>query len=269
MKILFIGDIMGRAGREALEQYLPQVKESVQPNITIVNGENAANGAGITMKIAKEFFDWGVDIITLGNHAWDQREMLAQINNDDRLVRPANYPAGTPGKGQTVFTCQNTGKKILVVNMMGRLFMDPLDDPFAKMESILKEYRLGQNIDGIFVDLHAETTSEKMSFGHHFDGRITGVVGTHTHIPTADAHVLSHGTAYQTDAGMTGCYDSVIGVEKEIAIHRFVKKTPGERMRPAQGAGTLCGCSITFSPATGLASDIQPIRIGGKLSQAL
>ena len=266
MRLAFVGDIMGRAGREALEQHLPRIRDEFSPDVVIVNGENAANGSGITMKIAQEFFEWDVDVITLGNHAWGQREMLAQINNEPRIVRPFNYPEGTPGKGFYLLQSQKGGGRVLVVNMMGRLFMDPLDDPFSCMERILKEYRLGQNVDAIFVDFHAETTSEKMAFAHHFDGRITGIVGTHTHIPTADAHVLPNGTAYQTDAGMTGCYDSIIGVEKDIAIHRFVKKTPpSERKRPARGEGMLCGAIIDVHDVTGLAHSIEAIRIGGIL----
>lgn len=265
MRLLFVGDVMGRAGREALADYLPQVVQAYNPDMTIVNGENAANGAGITIKIAKEFFDLGVDVITLGNHAWDQRELISHIHNHANIVRPANYPPGTPGKGFYLHQVESNGLKVLVVNMMGRLFMDPLDDPFRCMEDILLHYRLGQNVDAIFVDFHAETTSEKMSFAHHFDGRISAVVGTHTHIPTADTHVLSHGTAYQTDAGMTGAYDSVIGVDKHLAAHRFVKKIPGERPRPAKGAGTLCGCVIDLKAVEGLATSIKPVRIGGVL----
>jgi metallophosphoesterase (TIGR00282 family) len=263
MKILFIGDIMGRSGREALEKHLPKLRENHNPDTIIVNGENAANGAGITEKICKEFYNWGVDVITTGNHVWDQREILAYIERDKKLLRPHNYPPGTPGSG-VVTTQAANGQKITVINMMARLFMDSLDDPFRCMEDILKNHRLGQNTDAIFVDLHGETTSEKMSFGHNFDGRITAVIGTHTHIPTADAHIMSNGTAYQSDAGMTGSYDSVIGVEKSIAIHRFVKKTPGERMRPAKGEGTLCGAIIETN-ASGLAKSITSIKLGGIL----
>lgn len=266
MKILFIGDIFGRSGREALEKHLPALKNDYAPDITIVNGENAANGRGITEKIAKQFYDLGTDVITTGNHVWDQREILSYITRDKNLLRPANFPNGTPGQGATNFQTE-TGYKITVINMMARLFMDPLDDPFQVMENILKEYRLGQNTNAIFVDLHGETTSEKISFGHHFDGRITAVIGTHTHMPTADHHIMQGGTAYQSDAGMTGPYNSVIGVEKEIGIHRFVKKTPGKPMTPAKGEGTLCGVLITANPQTGKATDIQPIRLGGILSQ--
>lgn len=263
MKIAFIGDIMGRSGREALEKHLPEIRNTHNPDIIIVNGENSANGAGITQKICEEFYGWGVDVITTGNHVWDQREILAYIGRDKKLLRPHNFPAGTVGSGVVTTEAAN-GEKITVINLMARLFMDPLDDPFQVMENILKEYRLGQNTDAIFVDFHGEATSEKMSFGHHFDGRITAIIGTHTHIPTADTHIMTNGTAYQSDAGMTGDYDSVIGVEKSIAIHRFIKKTPGERMRPAKGEGTLCG-AIIETKANGLAKSITPIKLGGIL----
>lgn len=267
MKLLFVGDVMGRAGREALESHLPAVKARHAPDFTIVNGENSANGSGITLKIAQEFFALGVDVITTGNHAWGQREMLAQMNNEPRILRPYNYPKGTPGAGLRVFSVPGTGLKIAVINMMGRVYMDPLDDPFQAMDTILAQYQIGRNVDAIFLDFHAEATSEKVALGHYCDGRITALVGTHTHIPTADTHILPKGTAYQTDAGMTGCYDSVIGVEKEIAIHRFVKKTPGERKRPARGLGMLCGCVIDINDATGLAQSIAPIRAGAILTE--
>ncbi len=267
MKILFIGDIMGRSGREALEHRLPAIKQEFQPDVTIVNGENAANGTGITEKICTEFYNTGVDVITTGNHVWDQREIIPYIARDKKLLRPANYPEGTAGQGVVTVQAAN-GQKITVINLMGRLFMDPLDDPFQVMEKILKDIQLGQNTDAIFVDFHAETTSEKMSFAHCFDGRITGMVGTHTHVPTADAHVMEKGTAYQTDAGMTGDYNSVIGVEKEIAIQRFFKRGPGERMRPAKGEATVCGCFIESDNRTGLAKLIRSIRIGGVLNSA-
>ena len=265
MKILFIGDIMGRSGREALEKHLPDLKETLSPDVTIVNGENAANGKGITEKICKQFYEWGTDCITTGNHVWDQREIIPYIDRDKNLLRPVNFPKGTPGNGILKFQTQS-GEKITIINAMGRLFMDPLDDPFAALDNILNEERLVQNTNAIFVDFHAETTSEKMSLAHHLDGRITGLIGTHTHIPTADAHILENGTAYMSDAGMTGDYNSVIGVRKDIGVHRFVKKMPGERMIPANGQGTLCGAVIETNEKTGLAQNITPIRIGGKLA---
>ncbi len=265
MKILFIGDIMGRSGREALEKHLPALKEKLQPDIIIVNGENAASGAGITDKICKEFYDWGVHVITTGNHVWDKREIIPYIGRDKNLLRPANYPEESPGSGFVQYKFDD-GRSILVINAMGRLFMDALDDPFRVTRQILtKEKKQGQ---AVFIDFHAETTSEKMSFGHYFDGQVSAIIGTHTHVPTADAHILKGGTAYMSDAGMTGDYDSVIGVRKDIAIGRFVKKMPGEKMEPASGEGTLCGAFIVTDDTTGLAKTIEPLRVGGILGAA-
>ncbi len=269
MRILFVGDIMGRSGREALEKYLSGLQNDLNIDVTIVNGENAAHGRGITEKFCKEFYDLGVDIITTGNHVWDQREILKYITRDPKLLRPANFPEPTtPGRGTYCHELMD-GRKILVVNMMCRLFMDALDDPFKNMEEILKEYTLGKNCDAIFVDLHGETTSEKMAFGHHFSGRISAVIGTHTHIPTADAHVMNGGTAYMTDAGMTGDYDSVIGVKKEAAIERFTKKIPGDQFIPANNNMTLCGALVITDDNTGKAKAIKPIRIGDILENAV
>ncbi len=264
MRIVFIGDIFGRSGREALEKHLPRIKKDLQPDIVIVNGENAANGAGITEKICKEFYEWGADCITTGNHVWDQRAIIPYIARDAKLLRPVNYPPGTPGNGVYKHRLSD-GRQITIVNAMARLFMDPLDDPFQAIKAILEKEVLGKTTNAIFVDFHGETTSEKMSFGHYVDGRVSAVVGTHTHVPTADNHVMTNGTAYQSDAGMTGAYDSVIGVEKDIAMHRFVKKVKGERMLPASSEGTLCGCLIITNDDTGLAKSIQPIRMGGIL----
>lgn len=264
MKILFIGDIMGRSGREALEKYLPVLKEKHEPDIVIVNGDNAAHGNGITPKMCKEIYDLGVDIITGGDHIWDQREILPHIQNDPKLLRPANFPAGAPGRGDIVHTCAD-GRKIRVIHALGRTFMEPLDDPFAVISDIIKNDRLGQNIDAIFIDFHAEATSEKMAIAHYFGGRVSAIIGSHTHIPTADAHVMLSGTAFQSDAGMTGDYNSVIGVEPGWALQRFTRKTPGERKTPAKGEGCLCGTLVTTNPQTGLAYSIQPIRMGAIL----
>lgn len=262
---------MGRSGREALKKYLPEIKERLEPDVIIVNGENAANGRGITVKIAKEFYEWGVDCITTGNHIWDQREIIPHIAKDKKLLRPINFPEGTPGNGLYKHRLDD-GRQITIVNAMARLFMDPLDDPFKAMRDVLEEEKMGQGAnattDAIFVDFHGEATSEKLSLAHHLDGKVSAVIGTHTHVPTADYHVMAKGTAYMSDAGMTGDYDSVIGVEKEIAMHRFVKKTPGEHMRPASGDGTLCGALVVTSDKTGKAKSIQPIRMGGILGQA-
>ncbi|MCB1839427.1 MAG: TIGR00282 family metallophosphoesterase, partial [Alphaproteobacteria bacterium] len=260
MRILFIGDIMGRAGREALETYLPALKRDLAPDVVIVNGENAAHGKGITEKICQQFYPLGVDCITSGNHIWDQREVIPYIGRDKKLLRPANFPEGTTGNGVLVHELQD-GRKITIINLMARLFMDPLDDPFALMEQFLRDHVLGKTCQAVFVDFHGEATSEKYSFAHHFDGRVSAVVGTHTHAPTADAHVLPGGTAFQSDAGMSGDYDSVIGVRKDIAIHRFVKKMPGEPLIPASENKTLCGVFIVTDDRNGHAVSIDPVRV--------
>ena len=269
MRILFVGDVMGRAGREALEKYLPKLKVDLNVDVTIVNGENAAHGRGITEKFCQQFYELGVDCITTGNHVWDQREILKYITRDNKLLRPANFPAPTtPGNGYHLHELAG-GKKILIVNLMCRLFMDAMDDPFKVMEQILFEYKLGHNCDAIFVDLHGETTSEKMAFGHNFAGRISAVIGTHTHIPTADAHIISGGTAYMSDAGMCGDYDSVIGIKKAMAIARFTKKLPGDHFIPASENMTLCGALIVTSEHTGKAKAIAPVRIGDTLEPSM
>lgn len=265
MKILFIGDIMGRAGREALEIYLPELRRDLAPDVIIVNGENAAHGKGITEKICKQIHDLGADCITSGNHIWDQREIIPYIARDARLLRPANFPPGTPGGGIYRLTLQD-GRAVVIVNLMARLFMDPLDDPFALLAEIVAEHKMGQNCHALFVDFHGETTSEKYSLAHHFDGRVSAVIGTHTHAPTADAHIMPAGTAYMSDAGMTGDYDSVIGVRKDIAVHRFVRKMPGEPLIPASENKTLCGVFIVTDDHTGRSISIDPVRVGDTLS---
>lgn len=225
LRILFIGDVMGRSGRAAIARYAPQLREKWTLDFIIVNGENAAGGFGITESICEEMLSCGVDCVTLGNHAFDQREALVFIERQPRLLRPINYPAGTPGRGANLFTCAR-GHQILVINPMGRVFMDALDDPFAAIESQLDACPLGVGCDAIVIDIHAETSSEKMAMGHFVDGRASLVIGTHTHTPTADAQILPGGTAYQTDAGMTGDYDSIIGMDKEEPLRRFLRKTP-------------------------------------------
>lgn len=266
MRIVFVGDVFGRSGREALEKHLPDIKDKLQPDVVIVNGENAANGAGITEKICKQFYDWGTDVITTGNHIWDQREIIPYITRDEKLLRPMNYPEGSPGNGVIRFQTQS-GQIITIVNAMCRLFMDAMDDPFKAMKKLTEQERLGENTNAILLDFHGETTSEKMSMAHYLDGKVSAVIGTHTHAPTADHQVLPGGTAFMSDAGMTGDYNSVIGVEKEIALNRFVKKMPGERFRPSSGEATLCGAFVVTNDDTGLAQSIEPIRIGGRLSQ--
>ena len=267
MKILFFGDIMGRSGRDGMAKHLPDIKARLKPDVVIANAENAASGFGVTDKMAKELFALGIDCVTTGNHIWGQKELVSTIDQEPRILRPLNYPDGTPGKGSVIHTLPN-GKKILIVNVMARLFMEPvLDDPFVTTEKLLAQYRLGQNVQAIFIDFHGEASSEKMAFAHVVDGRVSGVVGTHTHIPTADDQILPRGTAYQTDAGMCGDYDSVIGMKKELSIWKFTRKIPGERMVPAEGEATLCGVLITTDDTTGLATHIESIRVGGRLKQ--
>ena len=264
MRILFLGDVVGRSAREAVIKEIPEIRRNFSIDFVIVNGENAAGGFGITEKICEDFFSSGIDCITTGNHVWDQKELFDYIKNENRLLRPINYPEETPGKGFEIFP--NQLGRVLVVNVMGRLFMESLDDPFNAIEKVLDENPLGITCDVIVIDIHAETTSEKTAMGHFCDGRVSLVVGTHTHIPTADYQILPYGTAYQTDAGMCGDYDSVIGMEKTEPIRRFVEKTPGGRFNPAQGSPTLCGVIIETSP-DGLSETIEPFRLGGILSQ--
>jgi len=268
MKVLYIGDVVGKSGRKAVEAYLPRLREELCVDFVVLTGENAAHGFGITGAICDAFFAMGVDVVTTGNHAWDQREIIDYMQNEPRLLRPINYPEGTPGRGAGVFETAG-GKKALVIQAMGRLFMDPLDDPFAGVQRALLNKKLGENVDFIFVDIHAEATSEKMAIGQHFDGQVSMVVGTHSHIPTGDAQILSNGTAYQTDAGMCGDYDSVIGMTKGPSIGRFITKVRGERLTPATGEGTLCAVYVETDDATGLAKTISPVRLGGRLIEVM
>lgn len=268
MRILFVGDVVGRSGRDALQKHLPSLKEKLKTDVVIVNGENAAHGIGITEKICKAFYEWGVDCITTGNHVWDQRDIILYIDKDPRLLRPVNYPSTAPGQGVYKHVLQD-GRSILIINVMGSLFMQPLDDPFAAVDGILKDVRPGTSTNAIFVDVHAEATSEKMAMAHHLDGRISAIIGSHTHIPTADAQILPGSTAFQADAGMTGDYDSVIGMQKEIPIQRFVKKMPTDRLKPAEGEGTLCGTFIETDDKTGLAKSIAPVRVGPRLQESV
>ncbi len=267
MRLLFLGDVVGRSGREAVLRHLGWLREQFVPDVVVVNGENAAGGYGITVKIAAEFYEAGVDGLTTGNHVWDQRELIGAIDRDPRLLRPLNYPEGTPGRGATVLTTR-TGRKVLVVCLMARLFMETLDNPFVAMDRLLRQYRLGTGgVDAILVDFHGEATSEKMAMGHYLDGRVSVVVGSHSHIPTADAMILTGGTAYQTDAGMCGDYDSVIGMRKELSVARFVRQLPTERLTPSEGEATVCGVLVETDERTGLACRIEPLRLGGRLGR--
>lgn len=268
MRVLFFGDVIGRNARDDIVARLPDLRKTYKLDAVIVNGENAAAGFGITAQICDDFYKAGVDCITTGNHAWDQREVIAYINSDPRLLRPINYPEGAPGKGTYIIETAK-GHKILVVNAMGRLFMDAMDDPFAAVNKVCNAYRLGKDVNAIIIDMHAEACSEKMGLAQYVDGRASFVVGTHTHIPTADAQILPNGTGYQTDAGMCGSFDSVIGMDKSIVIHRWTRKMPGEKLRPAEGPVTLCGTMVEIDPATGLCTKIDPVRIGGRLAPTL
>jgi metallophosphoesterase (TIGR00282 family) len=265
MRLLFIGDIIGRSGREVVETRLPGLRQSLNLDFVVANGENAAGGFGITRAIAEELFSAGVDVITTGNHWADQKEILAFIDHEDRILRPINYPPGTPGRGSGVFETRG-GARVLVVNPMGRVFMDAIDDPFRAVEGELKACPLGEVADAILIDMHAEATSEKMAMGQFCDGRASLVVGSHAHIPTADAQILSGGTAYQTDAGACADYDSVIGMEKFEPVQRFLSKMASSRYTPALGPATLCGVFVE-TKAGGLATRIEPVRIGGRLKQ--
>jgi metallophosphoesterase (TIGR00282 family) len=265
VRLLFCGDIVGRPGRDVLVAELPRLRRQLGVDFTVANGENAAGGFGITEKICREIFEAGVDVISGGNHSWDQREIIGVIDGEPRLLRPQNYPAGTPGRGLGIFEAAR-GRKVLVLNVMGRLFMDPLDDPFACVARELAKHRLGGTVDAIVLDVHAEATSEKMAMGHVVDGRVSLCVGTHTHVPTADTMILPGGTAYQSDVGMCGDYDSVIGMDKAVPIERFTRKLPTERLSAARGEGTLCAVLVETDDATGLAKRVAPLRVGGKLT---
>ncbi|MEM1050142.1 MAG: TIGR00282 family metallophosphoesterase [Pseudomonadota bacterium] len=268
MRCVFLGDLVGRAGRVAAVDRLPGLIERYAIDFVVVNAENSAGGFGITEEIFHDLLDAGADVVTLGNHAFDQKEALVFIERQNRLVRPANYPAGTPGRGAALHTARN-GAQVLVVQIMGRLFMDPLDDPFQVLDRELGSCRLGDHADAIIVDVHAEATSEKQAIGHYLDGRVSLVVGTHTHIPTADHQILSGGTGYLSDAGMCGDYDSVIGMQKEEPLQRFTRKVASARFTPALGEPTLCGVAVETDDVSGLATQIAPLRLGGRLSETV
>jgi metallophosphoesterase (TIGR00282 family) len=266
MRLLFIGDVVGRSGRAAVIQQVPLLRARWSLDFVIVNGENAAGGFGVTESILEEFLAVGVDAVTLGNHAFDQREALVFIERQPRLVRPANYPAGTPGRGAAIVE-NARGARLLIVNLLGRIFMEALDDPFAALDRELAAFPLGQACDAVLIDVHAEATSEKSALAHFVDGRASVVVGTHTHVPSADHRILAGGAGFVTDVGMTGDYDSVIGMEKEEPLRRFTRRIASGRFEPALGPATLCGVAVEIGPE-GFASAIAPVRIGGLLSAA-
>ncbi|MCB1555804.1 MAG: YmdB family metallophosphoesterase [Alphaproteobacteria bacterium] len=268
MRILFIGDVMGRSGREALEAYLPGLRRRYDVDVVIVNAENAAHGRGPTAKICKELFSLGVDCITGGDHIWDQREILSYIHGEKRLLRPLNFPKDSPGQGSYHHRLAD-GRTVLIVHVVGRYGMKPVDDPFAAAEALSRANPLGGAIHALFVDAHMEMTSEKTAFGHFMDGKASAVLGSHTHVPTADARILPGGTAYQSDVGMTGDYDSVIGSKKEEPIQRFTRHMTLGHFVPAEGPGTLCGAVVETDDRTGRARAIVPVREGGVLSESL
>lgn len=267
MRILFFGDIVGKPGRAIFSEVMPRLKQKFKADFVIANGENATHGFGITPNIADSFFELGVDVITGGNHSWDRPEILGYMQTQPALLRPQNFPDHQPGLGHHL-KLTDDGRRVLVINVMGRLFMEHCDDPFAAVGKLLPiSAPIEAGLDAVIVDIHAEATAEKYCMGHFCDGRASLVVGTHSHVPTADHHILAHGTAYQTDAGMCGDYDSSIGMEKTATVDRMLGKVPKPRLSPATGEATLCGLFVETDPATGLALNIEPIRVGGKLSQ--
>ncbi|MEM7318897.1 MAG: TIGR00282 family metallophosphoesterase [Pseudomonadota bacterium] len=268
MKILFLGDVMGRAGRTAVKERLPVLRAEWQLDFVVVNGENASNGMGLSADHAKILLDAGADCITLGDHAFDQKDMVQYIETDPRIIRPLNYAKSAPGKGHRLFNAPG-GRKVLVTQVLGQVFMKrPFDDPFSAVEPVLKAHPRGALAQAIIVDMHCEATSEKMAMGHYCNGRASLVVGTHTHVPTADACVLAGGTGYMTDAGMCGDYDSVIGMEKTEPMRRFITGMSKSRFTPANGEATLSGVFLETDDRSGAAIRVEMIRLGGQLQQA-
>lgn len=258
MKLLFIGDVVGSMGRDMVEHYLPLLKKKYKPQVTILNGENAASGRGITEKIYKQFLQAGADVVTMGNHTWDNRDIFDFIDEAKKMIRPANFPEDTtPGKGMVYINVNQL--KLAVINLQGRTFMADLDDPFRKADQLVSA--ASKETPFIFVDFHAETTSEKQAMGWYLDGRVSAVVGTHTHVQTNDARILPEGTAYLTDAGMTGPYDAILGMEKEKVMHRFLTSLPTRFEVPKSGRSLLSGCYIELNSATGKAEFIEPILV--------
>tara|TARA_Y100000741_G_scaffold184630_1_gene140315 strand:- start:50 stop:850 length:801 start_codon:yes stop_codon:yes gene_type:complete len=264
MRIFFLGDIVGRSGRLAVVKNLKDILEKKKINFVIVNGENAADqGVGITEEISNNLFNSGVDVITTGNHVWDQKETTNHIEREDRLLRPENISDNSPGKGFGIYESKN-GFKVGVLNLMGNVFMKKCDDVFRTAEKFMNKYKLKKDYDFLVVDFHGEITSEKMAMGHFFDGKATLVVGTHTHVPTNDVRILINGTAYQTDAGMCGDYDSVIGMNKGNSLNRFLKKE-SKKHYPAEGEATLSGLIVECDTSNGLAYKVEPYIYGGQL----
>lgn len=267
MRILFLGDVMGRAGRRAITERLAALKARLRVDFTVVNGENASGGMGLTAGHAKLILDAGADVVTLGDHAFDQKDMLAFIDQEPRVIRPLNYAKDAPGRGARVFS-DTRGRKVLVAQVLGQVFMKrPFDDPFSAIDTVLRAHPPGGMVQAALVDMHAEATSEKMAMGHFCDGRASLVVGTHTHVPTADAQILARGTGYQSDAGMCGDYDSVIGMDKAEPMRRFLTGMAQGRFTPAEGPATLSGTLVVTDDRSGLAREIHMVRDGGRLAQ--
>ena len=268
MRILFVGDVVGRSGRLAIAETLPGLIRDWKLELVVVNGENAAGGFGITEVIYQELLDAGADAVTLGNHSWDQREALVFIERAPRLIRPVNFPVGTPGRGAAVVETK-TGQRALVINGIGRIFMQPFDDPFTIIDRELTSCPLREAADAVIVDFHAEASSEKQAIGYYCDGRASLVVGTHTHVPTSDHRILPGGTAYMTDAGMTGDYQSIIGMQRDEPLGRFLRGYSTGRFEPADGVATLSGVAVETDDKTGLALRVAPVRIGPMLDRAV
>ena len=267
MRILFLGDVMGRAGRAAVVEHLPGLRRDWRLDFVVVNGENATGGMGLSADHARALLAAGADCLTLGDNAFDQKDMLAFIEKEPRIIRPLNYSRMAPGRGARLF--EAAGRKVLVVQALGQVFMKrPFDDPFSAVDAVLKTHPLGGLAQAIVVDMHCEATSEKMAMGHWCDGRASLVVGTNTHVPTADVKILGAGTAYQTDAGMCGDYNSVIGMEKTEPMRRFLTGMPKDRFQPAVGPATLAGVFVETDDRTGLARSVRMIRVGGRLESA-
>jgi 2',3'-cyclic-nucleotide 2'-phosphodiesterase len=268
MKILFLGDVMGRAGRAAIAERLPSLREAWGLDFVVVNGENASQGAGLTGEHARILLQAGADCVTLGDHAFDQRDMLQFIESEPRIIRPLNFSKVAPGRGVKIFEATQ-GRKVLVTQALGQVFMKrPFDDPFSAVETVLKTHRIGGAVQAAIVEIHAEASSEKMAMGHWCDGQASLVVGTHTHVPTGDAQILPQGTAYLTDAGMCGDYNSVIGMEKLEPLRRFITGMANGRFTPAEGPATLSGVYVETDDRTGKALKVRMIREGGRLEQA-
>jgi hypothetical protein len=268
MRLMFLGDVMGKAGRKAVAERLPGLRADWGLDFVVVNGENATGGMGLSAEHAKALLAAGADVVTLGDHAFDQKDIVPLLEEEPRILRPVNYSKLAPGHGARVFEAGG-GRRVLVAQVLGRVFMkQPFDDPFSAIEPILKAHRLGVAVQAAIVDVHAEATSEKMGMGHWCDGQASLVVGTHTHVPTGDAQILKGGTAYLTDAGMCGDYDSVIGMEKLEPMRRFVTGMAKARFEPAGGEASLCGVFVETDDRTGLALRVAPVRVGGRLQGA-